>query len=107
MDIQLGITHQITDSNKHDLGQFQVETAEGNRLLGRFRPGPDFATVEPLFRDFEELVNDQILSLTDEAQDRIHELGIQFDDGTLLTDVQFYSNGAASCRLAAERNGKH
>lgn len=105
MTLLAGRTHALTDRAGRDLGRFEVESVQGNLVLGTFVPGPGFAEVEPLFRYFEELVDHQVLSLTDQAQVPIGELGIRFADGPHLTDVQIYSDGGASGRLPAGRNG--
>lgn len=85
------------------IGWFTTETLDGEYVRGTFTPGPDFPAVEPLFREFEELVNDQVLSLTDQAMARIDRLGITVASPggreTPIHDLQVYSDGAASYRV--------
>jgi len=85
------------------LGWFVTEDRDGEYTRGTFTPGPDFAAVEPMFRHFEELVNDQVLSLTDRAMAEIDRLGITAISpagrAVEVHDVQLYSDGVASYRL--------
>jgi len=85
------------------IGWFVTEELDGEYVRGAFTPGPDFPAVEPLFREFEELVNDQVLSLTDQAMAEIDRLGITvvLPNGCAVPvqDVQVYSDGVASYRL--------
>ena len=85
------------------LGWFVTEELDGEYARGTFTPGPDFPAVEPLFREFEELVNDQVLSLTDRAMAAIDRLGITavspVGRAVEVHDVQLYSDGVASYRV--------
>ena len=60
-----------------------------------------FPEVEALFREFEELVNDKVISLLDPVMDAMAQLGIGPTDGTILRDLQIYpAAGAANWRPA-------
>ena len=102
-----GITHTMTDKVGRNLGTFEVESVKDDLFLGQFKQGPDFGVIEPLVLEFEELVNGFVLSFVDEVAAKIEAFGIRFEDGTPLRDIQIYSDGAASCRVARsqERNG--
>lgn len=85
------------------LGQVRAFSVYAHRILGEFTPGPDYPSAEPLFRYFEELVNDQIISLMDDAMADIDALEIiaSVPEGEVaVRDVQIYSDGGFSCRLS-------
>ena len=91
----------ITDATGLDIGSFTVEERRPGQFLGQFRPGSDYPSVEPLFQNFAELVEDQVFSLTDQAAEEIDKLGLvaEVDGVTVpLHDVQIYADGAASFR---------
>jgi hypothetical protein len=106
--IAVGRAVGLTDAAGRDIGSLLVEERETDRLLGTFTPGADYPAVESLFRYFEELVEQQCLSLVDEADAAIQAIGPRLADGTPVHDVQIYSDGGASFRLpaAADRNGR-
>jgi len=95
---------EITDSLGRRLGTFVIDEQRDRLLLGAVIRGPDYPSVEPLFLEFEEIANDQILSLLDSAQEPIEKLGIRLSsaDGARqwpVHDVQIWSDGGMSCRL--------
>jgi hypothetical protein len=95
----------LVDAQDCPIGEITVENREGNLLLGRFVPGPAYTAVENLFRAFEEAVNSQALKLVDELDVAIAALKLQLgsSDGKErfeLSDVQIWSDGGFSCRLA-------
>ncbi len=94
-----------------NLGSIEVEKIEDGLVLGEFTPGPDYPVVKPHFLYFEELVEGQVLSLTDQAMEVIDGLGIimSLPNGHHpVRDIQIYSDGGFSCRLpVAALNGKH
>ena len=100
--IAVGRAVGLTDAAGRAIGSLAVEEVEGNQRLGTFTPGPDYPAVEPLFRYFEELVEQQGLSLVDAADAAIQEIGPRLADGTPVHDVQIYSDGRASFRLPAD-----
>jgi hypothetical protein len=94
-----------TEDGRH-LGQVRAFSVYADRILGEFAPGPDYPAVEPLFLYFEELANDQILSLIDDAMAEIDALEIiaRVAEGEVAVhDVQIYSDGGFSCRLSRTR----
>lgn len=107
--MDVGLALAITDAIGRDLGSFAVEEVKPGLRLGTFTPGADYPAVAPLFRYFEELADNQVLSLVDQAADRIQAIGPRLADGTPIHDVQIYSDGGASFRLPTdlERNGSH
>ncbi len=91
----------LTDGIGLDIGSVLVEDRRAGLILGRFQSGAEYASVEPLFRYFAELVEDQVLSLTDEAGQAIDRLGLTAHvDGipVKLHDIQIYADGAGSFR---------
>ena len=101
MHTAVAIEIAISDRTHRDIGVFLVEERRPGLVLGQFQPGADYASVEPLFRFFAELVEDQVLSLTEEAGETITRLGLSADvDGIpmKLHDVQIYADGAGSFR---------
>lgn len=104
MILQPGQVLPLTDTQGRQLGQVTVERQEAGQLLGSFTPGPAFAEIEPLFREFEELANDQVLSLLDAVDASIDALGLRLrlaeGSNTLeVHDVQLWSDGGISCKL--------
>ena len=97
----------ITDATGLDIGSMIVEERRTGLILGQFHPGFDYQSVEPLFQYFVELVEDQVLSLTDQAATEIDKLGLlaEVDGVTVrLHDVQIYPDGAACFRYPASSN---
>lgn len=107
MTTAVGQLCRMTDAAGRDIGTLCVEEVRGDCLIGTFTPGADYPAVEPLFRAFAEIVEDQVLSLLDQVAAPIEALGIRLSDGTPVHDVQIYPDGGASCRLPAPvgRNG--
>lgn len=88
------------------LGWIAVEALRDGRVLGTFTPGPDFGSIEPLVREYEEVINDQIFSLLDEYDAKFNALGLHVlsADGRLIDavhDLQIASDGGAAVRLGA------
>ena len=46
----------LMDVEERQIGQMRIERQGDNLIVGTFVPGPDFPSVEQLFRDFEEAV---------------------------------------------------
>ncbi len=94
-----------------EIGTIAVEERTPGLVVGSFSAGPEYAAVERHFRYFEELVEAQTLSLTDQAAEAIDALGLMADvEGIAvpIRDVQIYSEGGASFRYAvSSNNGKH
>jgi hypothetical protein len=98
-------TASLVTSSGRSIGELNVEEVRGELLMGTFTPGPDYPAVEPLFRAFAEIVEDQVLSLLDQVTEPIEALGIRLADGTPVWDVQIYPDGNASCRVGV-RGGR-
>lgn len=114
MQLQVGQILELLDARQRPLGKVTLEGREDDLLLGRFTPGPAFASVEPLFRDFEEAANTQALAVVDKLDAAIAALGLRLAatdkaDGVDIKDVQIWSDGGVTCRLShaihADRNG--
>jgi len=106
MHAQVGESFRLLDGQGRCLGEFRVDSSEGDLLGGRFVPGPDFASAERLFRDFEEAANAQALPLLDDLDAAIAslQLRLQAAGGAAVIpvrDVQIWTDGNMSCRPAA------
>jgi hypothetical protein len=100
------LNHSLTLSDARGLtyGWMTLESHEEPLLQGVFVPGPDFLRVSPLFRQFEEAVNEQALSTVNRLDAAISALGLVLSspDGSEQTpvyDVQIWTDGGISCRL--------
>ena len=89
-DFAVGDSIGLTDAAGRNLGTVRVEEVTALWVSGAFTPGPDFPAVELLFREFEELVDGQAISLLDEPMDAIAALGIRAADGLALAGIQIY-----------------
>lgn len=104
MQLQAEQVVHLVDAQGQQVGQIVIERREGNLVFGRFVPGPAFSTVQHLFREFEEAVNLQALSVVDELDTAIAALGLHLhtpDDSqrTEAHDVQIWSDGSITCRV--------
>lgn len=106
-------TFAVTDPAGRDLGRVRVESVEDRLVLGDFDPGPDYPAVEPVFRHFAEVVEQQSFSYLDAAEAAVAAIGVAVRaDGegepVPVSDVQIYPDGGASFRLppAFARNGR-
>ena len=73
---QIGQALELLDKQQQSLGRMTLEDREGDLLLGRFAPGPDFPAVEPLFREFEEAANAQALCVVEKLDAAIAALSL-------------------------------
>src|SRR5262245_36139771 len=94
---------KLIDKNKSLIAVAQVSD-EGAHFGGTIDLSATPAPVRALFEEFEELVNDQVLSLLDEIQAKIGTLSIKavFDDGAeaAVKDLQVYpSTGDVSFKV--------
>ena len=99
-----GQVFDLLDGQGRQLGQMRLERCDGGLLSGVFVPGPEFAVVERLFREFEDAVNSQSLSVVDRLDGAIAALRLHLrsqDDLQSLAvhDVQIWSDGNMSCRI--------
>ena len=106
MQVQTGQVLDLLDAQDRPVGRVQVESVEGELLLGKFTAGPAFPVVEHLFRAFEEAVNEQALSVVDELDAAISCLGLNLraEGGVptmAVSDVQIWGDGSLSLRLAS------
>jgi hypothetical protein len=108
------VRYHLVDAYQRQFGEFVLERNENKLLCGRFAPGPAFADVEPLFREFEEAVNCQALPKIDRLDTAIEALGLHLRSADsshqlAIKDVQIWSDGGITCRLLdqafAEVNG--
>ncbi len=103
--------YQMSDALGRDLGRVVIDGAEGGWMQGTFTPGPDYPAVERHFTHFAELVEGQVLSLTDQAQEAINQLGIVLHSpggAFRAVNAQIDSDNGFACRLPlAAMNGKH
>lgn len=101
----------LADAAGREFGTLAVEEVQGDCYLGTFTPGADYPDIEPIFRHFAEVVEQQSFSYLDEVDAAIARLGImaRVPGGRAVpaNDVQIYPDGGASLRLPthAGRNG--
>jgi hypothetical protein len=100
-----------SDTAGRDLGRVRVESYSDGLFLGDFAPGPDYPEVEPTFRFFADVVEQQSFSYLDEAQAAIARLGVRVrpdgpGESVAVYDVQIYPDGGFSCRLQPRPAGK-
>ena len=105
MQLQAKQTVDLVTAEKRSLGQVVIERSEEGCCFGSFTPRSAFSAVQPLFRDFEEAVNLQALSIVDELDAAIRALGLHIclPDGSqpvAVEDVQIWSDGRISFRIA-------
>lgn len=115
MELASGQTLELRDAKQRTLGRMTLEERDGCLLRGSFAPGPDYQAVEQVFRGFEEAANAQALRAVDERGAAIAALGLSLcvpggGGGMEVGDVQIWSDGGMSCRLAPSpldpRNGQ-
>ena len=104
MQLQAKQTVDLVTAEKRSLGQVVIERSEEDCCFGSFTPRSAFSAVQPLFRDFEEAVNLQALSIVDELDEAIRALGLHIclpDGSRRLTveDVQIWSDGRISFKV--------
>lgn len=94
----------VSDAAGRDLGMVEVESITDGLVVGEFIPGPDYNQVEPVFREFAEMVEAFSLHHIDRAADAIGRIGVTIRahptrPPVAVHDVQIYSDGGFSCRL--------
>src|SRR4051794_22666623 len=77
MWVQPGQVILLTDERQRGLGQVTITHREGDLILGKLAPGPDFPKVEKLFLELEEAINQQMLSIADELGASLDTLGFK------------------------------
>jgi hypothetical protein len=106
MQFQAEQTVQLIDAKGRQVGQIVVERCEERLIFGKFIPGPAFPAVQQLFREFEEAVDLQALSVVDELDAAIEALGLRLCaldslHCTEVHDVQIWSDGGVTCRVGS------
>jgi hypothetical protein len=101
---QVGQTLELLNAAKQRLGTIHLEECKGNLVCGTFQPTDEFSVVEPVFRAFEEAVDNQALSVVDHLDAVIAAMGLRIgtaehSDSFSVHDVQIWSDGGFSCRL--------
>src|SRR5438105_4279549 len=102
---------QLSDAAGRDLGQVRVESYSDGLFLGDFDAGPDYPSVEPIFRHLADVIEQASFSYLDVAEAAVARLGITIRtaDGqpVPVRDIQIYPDGGFSCRLIGtpDRNG--
>ena len=104
MQLHAEQTVHLIDAEGRQVGQIVIERSEDKLVFGKFTPGPTFPAVQHLFREFEEAVDLQALSVVDELDAAIDALGLHLrsPDGSQrveIHDVQIWSDGGITCRL--------
>jgi hypothetical protein len=102
----IGMNVTLAGNSAPCLGRIAIDQVRDRRILGTFTPGPDFAAIEPLVREYEEIINDQIFSLLDEFAAKFEQLGLHLisADGQLIgpvDDLQIASDGGTLVQLGA------
>jgi hypothetical protein len=103
MRLDPGLTLILMDAQHRLLAYALLESNTADLLTGAWRPGPDYAAVESLFRDFEEAVNSQSLAAVERLDAAISNLGLSLalpdrKEHQPIHDVQIWSDGGFSCR---------
>ena len=96
MDLQLQQRVFLVNGQGGDLGQVVIERTEGDLVFGRFTPGPAFSHVEPLFAEYVEAANQQLLSVVGDLDAKISALGLHLGspEGTSLPAIYDIQIGA-------------
>lgn len=99
-------TLDLLSNGGDNLGKVRIEEIDHGQIGGAFEPAEGFALLEPIFRRYTEIVEQQSFTYLDQIESEIARLGlkIQFDDGTApqrVYHVQIYTDGeyGFSCRL--------
>ncbi len=97
-------TVDLVTAEEQQIGQIVIERREEDLFFGSFSPSSAFPPVQPLFRDFEEAVNLQALSVIDELDAAIRALGLHvclLDDSQYIAanDVQIWRDGSISFKV--------
>src|SRR5262249_49164455 len=80
---------QLHDAEGREIGKVVVKRLQEDLVFGQFQPGEAFTRIQPLFDEFNELVDNQILSLLDELDTRITALGLHLrsDGGAPMPEI--------------------
>lgn len=104
--LEINHSYVLSTENGRNLGQLQLESMTEKVCCGTFVEGPDFDSVRELFRELDDVVNNQLLANVDQVTDRIASLHPKlFLSGTSIPiyDLQIYNDGGVSFRMQPER----
>ncbi|WP_144029748.1 hypothetical protein [Burkholderia sp. AU18528] len=65
----------LKDHSGEGMGEIIVIASREGSILGEFSPASCFATYAPLFKEFEQAANDQLLVEIDRLEGEIYKLG--------------------------------
>jgi hypothetical protein len=104
MQLHAEQTIDLIDGEGRQVGRIVIERSEDDLVFGKFIPGPAFPAVQHLFREFEEAVDLQALSVVDELDAAIAALGLHLrspdsSQRVEIRDVQIWSDGGITCRV--------
>ncbi|MCI0637929.1 MAG: hypothetical protein L0Y70_02575 [Gemmataceae bacterium] len=94
---QPGQKYSLLDSNYALIGEVAIQMHKNGWYFGAFTSAPGFEKVKALFEEHTEIVNDQVLSLIDDVEQKIAALGLHLlvDGGGRvppICDVQIGNN---------------
>lgn len=97
--------YELLDQQQRCLGRISVANIRDGLLTGTLEREDAFASVEGLFREFEEAADSQQLTRVDELDHDIAALGLRLVSSdsshvTLVSDVQIWSDGGITCRVS-------
>lgn len=75
----VGQTYRLVDRANQHVGDVLLETYQEGLWDGSFQEGAAFASHQPLFDAYLQLVNDQVFSLIDDVEARIDALGLRLE----------------------------
>jgi hypothetical protein len=108
VELQAEQVVQLDDAAGNRIGQMVIDQLEGDLVMGRFVPAEGFARIKPLFDEFNELVDNQILSLLDEVDARIDALGLHLcAEGDLMPAIYDVQIGGGTINFRLRREASH
>jgi hypothetical protein len=98
-----GQTVELRDAKHRLLGHVELEGIATNLITGTFRPGPEYSTVQQLFRELEAAADSQALAAVERLDATIAALRLSIsipgsDEHLAIHDVQIWSDNGFSCR---------
>src|SRR5712692_2356539 len=76
MNLQCQQEVSLLDGQARVLGQVRIDRIQGDLVFGRFTAGPAYAEVEPLFTEYVEAANEQVLSIVGRLDEAIARLNL-------------------------------
>jgi hypothetical protein len=104
MPIEIGDKVDLYYSSGEIFGEFRIVEFKNGSGMGKFTPAPGYERVRHLFSEYNQLIDDQVFLLADEAYRKISALGIwaQFGGEKFqIDDIQIYNHGYGSFRFVA------